>query len=189
MNGLRRPRSDAPAASGKGSNSRRRTARGSARSVSTGAAPAVTDAFQELGFNRNEERAYAALLQLGAATGYEVGQRSAVPRSAVYAVLRRLAELGAARSIPGQPERFVATPADALLSLLKKRFATSEQALRDAVRDVDTVPTSPGAFSVDGYERVLEEAARVVGAATRTLVISGWPRELAALAVDVAGVH
>jgi len=189
MKALRGPVSDLPPSSRKARQPGRGAGLGSARATPTGAAPAVTEALVELGFNRNEGRAYAALLQLGAATGYEVGQRSAVPRSAVYAVLRRLAEVGAVRSIPGQPERFVATPADALLSVLKKRFSTSEQALRDAVRDVDAAPVSPDAFSVEGYERVLEEAARVAGGATRTLVISGWPRELAGLASDVNDAH
>ncbi|MBW2529355.1 MAG: TrmB family transcriptional regulator [Deltaproteobacteria bacterium] len=189
MKAQRKTSSDAPPASGRARKLGARAARGRKQAAATGAAPAVTEALMDLGFNRNEGRAYAALLQLGAATGYEVGQRSAVPRSAVYSVLRRLAELGAVRSIPGHPERFVATPAEALLSVLEKRFSTSEQALREAVRNVDLAPTSPDAFSVEGYERVLEEATRIAGAAERTLVLSGWPRELSALAAEVDRAH
>jgi sugar-specific transcriptional regulator TrmB len=186
MKASRRPHSDQPPSSAGGNHGKRKAGRTSTRAVAGGAAPAVTDALVQLGFNRNEGRAYAALLQLGAATGYEVGQRSAVPRSAVYAVLRRLEEQGAVRSIPGQPERFVATPAEALLSVLKRRFSASEQALREAVRDVDAAPAAPDAFSVVGYDRVLEEAGRLIGASARTLVVSGWPRELEALAADLA---
>jgi sugar-specific transcriptional regulator TrmB len=154
----------------------------------------VVDALVSLGFNLNEGRAYAALVRLGASTGYEVSQRAGVPRSAVYAVLRRLVEQGAARSLAGSPEQFLATPPEALLELLHKRFDASGRSLRDAIRLMDVAPAAPDAFSVKGYDRVLEEASRIVGSAERTLVVSGWPRELAELegelaAADLRGVY
>jgi hypothetical protein len=40
---------------------------------------------------------------------------------------------------------------------------------------------------VRGYERILEEAARVINDAERTLVIAGWPRELTRLEAELAG--
>ncbi len=141
----------------------------------------VVDALVALGFNLNEGRAYAALARLGPSTGYEVSQRSGVPRSAVYAVLRRLVDEGAARSLTGNPERFMATPPDALLTLLQKRFDASGKLLAEAMERMDVAPAVPDAFSVRGYERVMEEASRIVSSAHKTLVVSGWPRELTQL--------
>jgi HTH-type transcriptional regulator, sugar sensing transcriptional regulator len=149
----------------------------------------VVDALVAMGFNLNEGRAYAALLRLGPSTGYEVGQRSGVPRSAVYAVLRRLVDQGAARSLAGNPERFMGTPPESLLSLLQKRFDASGSQLKDAIQRMDLAPTVPDAFSVKGYERVLEEASRLVSSARRTLVISGWPREIGKLTAELAGAQ
>ncbi len=149
----------------------------------------VVDALAALGFNLNEGRAYSALLRLGPSTGYEVAQRAGIPRSAVYTALRRLVSAGAARSIPGSPERFVATPADSLIALLTKRFQSSSDSLRTAISHMDVAPAVPDAFSVKGYGRVMEEAARLVGSATEKLAMSGWPRELMALADDLAGAH
>jgi len=149
----------------------------------------VVDALVAMGFNLNEGRAYAALLRLGPSTGYEVSQRSGVPRSAVYAVLRRLVDQGAARSLSGNPERFMGTPPESLLSLLQTRFDASGEALRDAIAQMDMAPTVPDAFSVKGYERVLEEASRLVSSAKDTLVVSGWPRELGKIAGELAGAH
>ncbi len=149
--------------------------------------PDVVEALVPLGFSLNEARAYAALAQGGAATGYEVGQRAQIPRSAVYAVLRRLVKTGAARSIPGtdgEPERFAATPAESLLALLKKRFDATTQTFEEALRRVDTTPEAPDAFSVRGYTRVMEEAERLISSAKERLVMSGWPRELAALSAE-----
>jgi sugar-specific transcriptional regulator TrmB len=142
------------------------------------AEPDVVPALVALGFSLNESRAYAALLQESPATGYEVGVRAQIPRSAVYGVLRRLVKAGAARSIAGSPERFAPAPAEDLLVLLRKRFDASTEQLEEAIRRIDVTPPTPDAFSVRGYQRILEEAERLVRGAQHRVVISGWPREI-----------
>src|SRR6478736_4341070 len=133
------------------------------------AEPDVVPALVALGFSLNESRAYTALLQESPATGYEVGVRAQIPRSAVYGVLRRLVKAGAARSIPGTPERFAPAPADEVLAVLKRRFEGSASALTEAIRDHDAKPRAPDASSVYGYDRVLEEAEHVVRGAKERL--------------------
>ena len=145
------------------------------------AEPDVVDALTSLGFSLNEGRAYAALLRWGPQTGYEVGQRAQVPRSAVYGALRRLVAVGAARSIAGTPERFVAAPPDTLLALLRKRFEGQAEALETAISALDVSLEVPDAFSVRGYDRVMEEAERLVRTAEQKLLLAGWPRELGLL--------
>ena len=73
----------------------------------------VTDALVgelvAVGLTRNEAVAYVTLLESeGAVTGYEVAQRSGIPRSAVYSVLRRLEEAGGAFLAGADPARYVA---------------------------------------------------------------------------------
>ncbi len=149
------------------------------------AEPDVVPALVALGFSLNESRAYAALLQESPATGYEVGVRAHIPRSAVYGVLRRLVKSGAARSIAGSPERFVPAAAGDLLALLRNRFDTSTDQLENAIRSIDTSPPAPDAFSVRGYQRILEEADRLIRGAQHRLVLSGWPREIEQLAAEL----
>jgi sugar-specific transcriptional regulator TrmB len=146
-------------------------------------------ALAAVGFSLNESRAYAALLQESPATGYEVGVRAQVPRSAVYGVLRRLVDSGAARSVPGPPERFVPVPLDDLLALLRTRFEASATALEQAVQELDFPAPAPDAFSVRGYRRVLEETRRIISMAELKIVISGWPRELVAISQDIRLAH
>lgn len=150
------------------------------------AEPAIVEALVHLGFNLNDARAYHALLKHGASTGYEVAQRAAIPRSAVYTALRKLVDEGAARAIRGTPERFLATPPDQVLTKLKKGFETSAEKLRVAAAKLDVAPEAPDAFTVRGYERILEEAARVIQSAEGTLVVAGWPRELGRLEPELA---
>lgn len=147
--------------------------------------PDVVPALVALGFSLNESRAYAALLQESPATGYEVGVRAQIPRSAVYGVLRRLVKVGAARSIAGTPERFAPAPAEELLVLLRRRFDASAEQLEEAVRRIDVTPEAPDAFSVRGYQRILEEAERLIRGAQRRVVMSGWPREIEPLSDEL----
>jgi HTH-type transcriptional regulator, sugar sensing transcriptional regulator len=149
------------------------------------AEPDVVSALVAVGFSLNESRAYRALLIESPATGYEVGVRAQVPRSAVYGVLRRLVSVGAARAIAGTPERFAAAPPEELLGLLRKRFDGQASALQEAIRDFDVTPPSPDAFSVRGYERILEEAERLIGGAEDRLVVGGWPREIRRLVPEL----
>jgi len=142
------------------------------------AEPEIVSALVELGFSLNESRAYRSLLMDSPATGYEVAARAKIPRSAVYGVLRRLVAAGVARSIAGSPERFVPAPAEELLAVMRKRFDANLDSFDKAVRELDTTPPVPDAYSVRGYNRILEEAERLVAAATSRLVISGWPREI-----------
>jgi len=155
------------------------------RSPAAAAGGDIVSALAALGFSLNESRAYGALLQESPATGYEVGVRAQIPRSAVYGVLRRLVAAGAARSIAGTPERFAPAPADELILLLRKRFDASTSSLEEAIREMDTTPRPPDAFTVTGYDRIMEEAERVVRSAEEKLVVSGWPREIGMLSAEL----
>ncbi len=148
--------------------------------------PDVVKALEALGYNLNEGRAYAALLARGPSTGYEVAQHAGIPRSAVYSVLRKLVAQGAARRTPGPPERFSGTPPQVVLSQLKKRFDASAESLRDAVTRMEVASSVPDVYGVEGYERILEEALALVQGAKKTLVVSGWPREIERLSPEIA---
>lgn len=142
-----------------------------------------------VGFKLNEARAYVALLRAGASTGYEVSRDAGVPRSAVYGVLRGLVAQGVARRDAGPPERFSATPPKALDGLLRRRFDGATAALREAIAQLDVSPDAPDAFTVAGYDRILDEASRIIAGARKVVVASGWPRELSRLAPAFAAAE
>jgi sugar-specific transcriptional regulator TrmB len=91
----------------------------------------------ELGLTRNQSLAYLTLLEDASGqglTGYEVGARSGVPRSAVYKVLRQLEDVGAAFSVGNEPQRFIAAGPDRWVDRLRRttlaRLDTVAEALR-----------------------------------------------------------
>ncbi|CAN5321398.1 hypothetical protein BH09MYX1_BH09MYX1_05130 [soil metagenome] len=145
----------------------------------------IVTALEALGFSLNESRAYAALLAESPATGYEVGVRAQIPRSAVYGVLRRLVKAGAARSISGTPERFVPAPASDLVAMLERRFASSTERFEGAARALEAPQAVVDAFTVRGYDRILEEALRLVHGTKERLAVSGWAREIGVLEAEL----
>ena len=100
----------------------------------------VVSALVALGFSLNESRAYRALLLESPATGYEVGVRAQIPRSAVYGVLRRLVSVGAARSIAGTPERFAPAPPRRGPHAAAQAVRGSTAPSRRPIRQLDATP-------------------------------------------------
>ncbi len=137
----------------------------------------------ELGFSEYEGRAYVALLQHGALSGYEVAKHSGVPRPNVYGVLQRLEEHGAiVRADSEQGVRYAAVPAGELLARLRTRL---DGALASAQRSLEALE-APVAWeyvaNATGYDSLLSHAQTLVAEAREQLLLAVWPAEAAALA-------
>lgn len=73
------------------------------------------------GFTPTESLTYAALLQLGTATGYAVARGARLARANAYSALEGLVHQGAATRLEGRPARYRPTDPDALLARLAAR--------------------------------------------------------------------
>lgn len=153
---------------------------------------------QDLGLTRSEAQAYVILLEAEEAeglTGYEVASRSGVPRSAIYTVLGRLEEQGAAFKSGEQPVRY--TPTDPtrfvqhLQHLTEARLARAAESLARLPKRTRPEPV----WIVSRYDEVMQTADRLIRSARQSVVLSLWARELDALqpALDAAaersGLH
>ncbi len=98
--------------------------------------PAV-QRLMELGFSQYEAQAYVGLLGREPLTGYGLSNLTGIPQPKVYETLRRLKAKGVVGTIDGEPTRFVAVPADQLLSDLedsfRSRLAGAQRELASAV--------------------------------------------------------
>lgn len=73
----------------------------------------------KLGLSLNEAKVYACLVATGASTAAMLSMKAAVPRTKIYEVLRRLANLGLLSKIPGKTTRFSPrAPSEVLVSPL-----------------------------------------------------------------------
>lgn len=135
----------------------------------------------ELGLTRNQSLAWLTLLRDDSGqglTGYEVGARSGVPRSAVYKVLQQLEETGAAFSVGQEPQRFVAAPPEQWIASVKRRTLTRLDGVEQALRALPR-PTRPEpVWIVRSYPEVLDRARELMRSATTSVAVSAWRREV-----------
>lgn len=137
----------------------------------------VLESLTELGFSTNEARAYRGLLVESPATGYEIAQRANIPRSAIYAVLKRLEENGLVARVEESPARYAPLPPSDLMGVLRRRFDTNLKSLDDSLRRMRPPPPPIDLWNVTGYDEVLERAAAMVRTAEKHVFLSVWRRE------------
>lgn len=134
-----------------------------------------------LGLARNEALAYLALLEDDSGrglTGYEVAARSAVPRSAVYAVLRALEEAGAAFAYGQEPQRFVATEPDSWIDRLRRDTLARMEGAALALRALPKRTRPEPVWILSRYDDVISRVEAMIRGAERSICLSVWPREL-----------
>jgi sugar-specific transcriptional regulator TrmB len=137
----------------------------------------VVDSLAALGFSTNEARAYRDLLVESPATGYEIAQRAGIPRSAIYAVLKRLEDEGLVARVEESPARYAPLPPADLLDALRHRFEGSVQQLNESLRRLRPPPPPIDLWNVSGYDEVLERADALCRGAEKHLFLSVWRRE------------
>src|SRR5919197_797180 len=145
----------------------------------------IVDQLVELGFSQYEARAYLGLLGQEPMTGYALANITQIPQPKVYETLRRLAEKRAVVKIGSDPARFVAVPAEHLLSQLdddfRRRLAEARSGLAELGRgpgdDELRVLRSPR-----GWRSISRHALALLDGAERHVYLSTHADQLADLA-------
>lgn len=120
------------------------------------------------GFTPTEERAYAALLDLGPATGYAVARALGIARANSYQALEGLVGKGGAVFLAGRPGRYRAVQPQALLNHIAAQEAQRLDALEREIRSLEQPSGAEGFLRISGVrslqEIVLRTAVRTEGA-------------------------
>ncbi len=144
------------------------------------------------GLTRNESLAYVSLLESGengGMTGYEVAARSGIPRSAVYSVLRKLENTGAAFSTGDKPARYVPTPPSRFVEALRNEANSTYDKLGDVLSRVPIRALPEPIWILSRYDQVLAKLDKMLRSAERSIYLSLWSRELDALRPALASVE
>ncbi len=134
----------------------------------------------EVGLTRNEALAYLTLLEgdgEAGMSGYETAARSGIPRSAVYAVLRKLERAGAAFSY-GEPARFVPTEPERWIERTRRTTLSRLDSLADGLKAVPRRSQPEPIWILRRYAEVIARIDTMIRQAQRSIYLSVWPREL-----------
>lgn len=147
----------------------------------------ASENLQALGFGEYEARAYLSLLQKGPLTGYQLARASGIPRPNVYPVLDRLQERGAVSRIEVQDgARYVALPAEEMLSRLGREAGIRLEKAREAIAGLEGAPEAAQVWNIQGYELMLDRAREMIESADQRLLIGIWSNESRVLAAALA---
>jgi sugar-specific transcriptional regulator TrmB len=156
-----------------------RTARRAA-AIST-APEGLVGQLEGLGLSRNEALAYLTLLEDDGdqgITGYEVAARSGIPRSAVYAVLRKLEALGAAFAASTDPVGFVANDPERWVGQVRRSTLAQLAEVEAALKQLPARDRPEPVWVLRRYDEVMDRIDRMIRGAERSVWLSLWPREL-----------
>ena len=146
----------------------------------------VVDLLQRVGLNKYEAEAYAALIQHGPLTGYELGKRSGVPLSRSYEILERLTVKGLALVQPGDPPRYIAEAPEQFLARTRSATSATLDELAGALAELGSAAAPEGFWVVRGREHILTHAKSLIAQAQRTLAVRVAPAHSAAVAAALA---
>jgi HTH-type transcriptional regulator, sugar sensing transcriptional regulator len=150
----------------------------------------VLGELQDLGFGEYEARAYVSLLRRGALTGYQLAKVSGIPRPNIYPVLNRLEERGAvSRMTVEGGVRYVALPAEEMLSRLGREASLRLEKAREAMRGIEASPETPQVWNLEGYDVMLGRAREIIESAQEQLLVGIWADESRHLADAIAAAE
>ncbi len=151
----------------------------------------IVSLFVELGLTRNEALAYLALLESPeeeGLTGYEVAARSGIPRSAVYAVMRKLETARACFATGESPARYRATAPSTLIGDMRDEAVGRLDRLSSELERFPKRSFPEPIWTYASYDEVLARTDAMIRNARRSVYLSLWDREAKRLAPALAAV-
>jgi sugar-specific transcriptional regulator TrmB len=135
----------------------------------------VVECLQEVGFSPYEARVYLGLLAGGPQNGNELSQRSGVPSSKVYGMLKRLAADGiVARSRRGARVEYVGVPPKDLLHKLRERYAKPLEYLEATLPTIVPSEPEPDILQLESPEGIIDHARSIIRGAHDAVYLSVW---------------
>ncbi len=131
----------------------------------------------QFGFTQNESKAYITLVKQFPATGYEISQRSGVPRSAIYDVMHRLELDGIVSTEGTKPVKYIPIPPDQLAIKLSSKFEHNIYELRHLFKEINSNAEQESTWNIKGYSAMIDQARSLIDNAESTVIASLWNRE------------
>jgi sugar-specific transcriptional regulator TrmB len=149
----------------------------------------IIAAMVQVGLSEYEARAYCALLTGPPANGYQVAQRSGVPRAKVYEALARLVQRGAAVLVDGgrsDAKLYAPTDPRAFLGRIEESV---QQACGEALDLLARLQSDRRVvevlWRVVSRQDLVSRGRRLTGEAAETLHVALWAEEFDALLEDL----
>ncbi len=146
----------------------------------------LIEKLHHFGLTKNESKTYIALLKQYPATGYEISQRSGVPRSAIYDVLKKLELQGVISSNGSKPVTYRPIQPQQFTARLTSKFEHNIHDLKKMLSDLKKEKETENTWNLKGYKALVDQARSMVDAAKESIYCSVWDREYSAMREQLA---
>ena len=142
----------------------------------------MIESMMALGFSEYETRAYLSTLSLKTASAYEIAREAGIPSSKVYEVIARLEEKGLLLALGGsERKRYAALGRDEFLARERVAYQRHLDALEEGFSRMDAQEEVSFIWNFSDYDYLVEKSLRLIGEAERTILVSLWGEETAAI--------
>jgi len=137
------------------------------------------DLLKKFNFTESEAKAYIALIQNGACTGYELSKLSGVPRSKIYNILETLYNNGYVTNTRDEKTLlYKAEPIEQVIRLIKNSTEDKLYLLSKQIFNFDVEKDNEKIWNLNGYESILNKCLEMIESAEHEILIEIWADDL-----------
>lgn len=150
----------------------------------------IIDLMQEIGFSQNEAKVYLTLVMKNPLNGYEIAKNSAITRTMVYDVIKRLVQKDAIVEINANPKLYTPVSYKELLGRYKDLYSAK---IVEIEKDIDELDKDAGEdtflYNITDYKEMLQEIRHMISEAKSDIYLSIWEQEAELIMDDLRRVH
>jgi len=142
------------------------------------------EVLRELGLTKYEAKVFLTLYTFGAMTPTELSERSGVPQSWIYTVLKSLSQKGWVESIQGRPSLIKPIAVNALLPRIRRQLSEGLERKLTLIRELGShmgeASEAISALVYYGEEQVAKKASQILSNSPKCLAVldAYWVRRL-----------
>ncbi|MED4059701.1 TrmB family transcriptional regulator [Priestia megaterium] len=138
----------------------------------------LIDSLMEIGFSKNESKAYLALLKQSPLTGYEISKQSGVPRSMIYQSINKLVSHGAINEVRSDPLTYTPVPPNEFIGRLRHEKTETFDYLQENLEQIQHPPEVHVISHIQERSAVIDRMNDLISKANQEVWLSVWDSEL-----------
>ncbi|MCR8928865.1 TrmB family transcriptional regulator [Priestia megaterium] len=138
----------------------------------------LIDYLMEIGFSKNESKAYLSLLKQSPLTGYEISKQSGVPRSMIYQSINKLVSHGAINEVRSDPLTYTPVPPNEFIGRLRQEKEETFDYLQENLEQIQHPPEVHVIRHIQERSAVIERMNDLISKANQEVWLSVWDSEL-----------
>lgn len=146
----------------------------------------MKEKLKEIGLTEYEAKAYLTLLQFGTQTGKEVAEKSGIPPTRVFDVLRSLANKGLVSLLQGRPLLFKPIePEVGIKNIVERRLERLKKLERDILSLTKTIRKKEAKAEIHekvtvilGFEKMFDHVTELINKASKRVLIFSIGEEI-----------